>query len=316
MNAIGQWLKDNVSRTADGELRGLWCTNCHTQVSRELYKWDRLSQQAAFRPEPDDTIRDDSLEEIAAKLGMSVAELTEGLDPKVVLNDSGEDTGRTFDAWRSAGEGRATSPIAVIATDGTNPLVTTDGDGDVNVVLLDANPNNAALHADQSGFAAPYEAATAGRDYWLSVGVPHCADCHTAPFVESQGGVAFPINQPGKYSSMRYAKGHSGLACQSCHESTHGLYPVTAEVDVTTYEQAAALNPDGSHGPLICKSCHADVNANGVPLLAADISYKERKLGDDYDLAVEYMHSIGEDLGGAGGVPLGATEEANGEAGE
>jgi len=47
--------------------------------------------------------------------------------------------------------------------------------------------------------------------YWLSPGVPHCADCHAAPFVEGQGGVAYPINQPGKYSSMRYTKATPAL---------------------------------------------------------------------------------------------------------
>ena len=306
LNAVGQWLKDNVSRDADGQFKGLWCTNCHNQVSRELYKRDRLAEEGAFSPGPDDTLRDDSLEEIAGELGMTVDELTAGLDPKVELNDQGEDVGRTLDAWGVAGEGRATAAIAVVATDGANPVVSRDADGDVNVALLDANPNNAALHAEQKGFAAPYEAATAGRDYWLSPGVPHCADCHTAPFVEAQGGVAFPINQPGKYSSMRYSKGHAGLACQSCHESIHGLYPVTAGVDRTTYQQAAALNPDASHGPLVCNTCHAEVNGNGVPLIAANLQYRGRRVGDDYQLAVEFMHSIGIDSGGAGGRPQGA----------
>lgn len=40
--------------------------------------------------------------------------------------------------------------------------------------------------------------------------------------------------QAGRHSSMRNSKGHAGLACQACHESTHGLCPVTPEVDQTT----------------------------------------------------------------------------------
>ncbi len=234
------------------------------------------------------------------------AELEEHLDPKVVLNDAGEDTGKTLATWASAAEGRQTAAIGVIATAGGQPVVTMDADGDANVSLLAADPNQAAEHAEQGGFAAPYEAATAGRDYWLSPGVPHCADCHTAPFVEAQGGKAFPINQPGKYSSMRYAKGHSGLACQTCHESIHGLYPVTPGIDQTTYAQAAALNPDGSHGPIVCAACHREVNENGVPLLAAEQMYQGRKIGEDYELAVRYMHQIGQDQGGAGGTPIAA----------
>ncbi len=105
---------------------------------------------------------------------------------------------------------------------------------------------------------------------------------------------------------MRYAKGHSGLACQTCHESIHGLNPVTPGIDQTTYTQAAALNPDGSHGPIICAACHREVNDNGVPLLAAEELYQGRKIGEDYELAVQYMHRIGQDQGGAGGTPVAA----------
>ncbi len=118
-------------------------------------------------------------------------------------------------------------------------MVSKDEDGDINVSILSANPavdiKTLKLPAGATGATAvPYDAATHGRDYWLSPGAPHCADCHAAPYVEGQGGGAFPINQPGKYSNMRYSKGHSGLACQSCHQSIHGLYPVTATTDVTT----------------------------------------------------------------------------------
>ncbi|RMD97791.1 MAG: hypothetical protein D6814_08800 [Calditrichaeota bacterium] len=301
LNAIGKWLAENVARDQNGNFKGLWCTNCHNQVSRELYKHDNLKPESAFKPRPEDTIRDDSLEQIAAALGMSVEQLKAELDPKVKLDKNGHDTGETLHAWASK---RSTAAIAVIATNGKAPVIHKDPDGDVNVSILDANPNNAANYKKQKGVAAPYEAATQGRDYWLSPGVPHCADCHAAPFVESQGGVAFPINQPGKYSSMRYSKGHSGLACQACHESIHGLYPVTPNVDVTTYQQAASLNPDGSHGPLKCKTCHAAVNENGVPLIAEDREYNGKIVGEDYDLAVQYMHSIGKDEGGRGGQPF------------
>jgi hypothetical protein len=128
--------------------------------------------------------------------------------------------------------------------------------------------------------------------------VPHCADCHAAPFVEGQGGVAYPINQPGKYSSMRHTKGHADLACQACHESIHGLYPVTPKVDQTTYEQAAQLNPDGSHGPLKCQTCHKEVNRAGVPLLAAKLQYGGKDTTGEFDLAVQWIHANAPDLEG------------------
>ena len=222
---------------------------------------------------------------------MSVDALTAQLDPRVALDASGMDSGLTDTPWRSAKEGRHTAPVGVIASDGKNPLVVKDADGDVSVKLIDMNPNRVTEHAGEKAVAPSYDAATQGRDYWLSPGVPHCADCHAAPFVEAQGGTAYPINQPGKYSSMRYSKGHVGLSCQACHESIHGLYPVTPDVDRTTYEQAARLNPDGSHGPFKCGACHKDVNGKGVPMIAAKIRYKGRDITHDYDVAVEWMHA-------------------------
>jgi cytochrome bd-type quinol oxidase subunit 1 len=50
--------------------------------------------------------------------------------------------------------------------------------------------------------------------------------------------------------------------------------------------QAAQLNPDGSHGPPEYGTCHKDVNANGVPPLAAKIRYKGQHITQDFDLAV------------------------------
>ena len=116
--------------------------------------------------------------------------------------------------------------------------------------------------------------------------------------MEGQGGLAFPINQPGKYSLMRYSKGHAGLTCQACHESTHGLYPVTSDVAPTSYQQAAQFNPDGSHGPIQCAACHV-TNEAGVPPLVKDATWQGKPVIDDLDAAISWMHATAPDLGGA-----------------
>ena len=73
LNAIGQWLQTNVSRIGNHKNgKGLWCTNCHSQLSRELYQRDNISQ--AFRQEGT-TLRNTSLEEIAKAIGVSEEEL-------------------------------------------------------------------------------------------------------------------------------------------------------------------------------------------------------------------------------------------------
>ena len=304
LNAIGKWLQANVSQIGNGKGgKGLWCTNCHNQLSRELYQRDNLKN--AFTQEGE-TIRNKSLEEIAAAIGVSMSKLEAMMDPKVVLDAKGHDTPGKSEILNTWAKDRLVPDIAVIALKGNGPLVHKDEDGDINVVPLSANPavDIASLDLPEgaTGAAAvPYEAATHGRDYWLSAGAPHCADCHAAPFVEGQGGVAFPINQPGKYSLMRYSKGHAGLACQACHQSIHGLYPVSPRADTTTYKQAPQYNPDGSHGPFKCAACH-EVNEHGVPYLAdpnkKDYQYKGKPIAYDYDLAVQWMHATAPDLGG------------------
>ncbi len=114
------------------------------------------------------------------------------------------------------------------------------------------------------------------RDHWLAPGEPHCADCHAAPYTEQSGNInAFPpFNYPRKASLMRYSRGHQDISCQGCHESIHGLYPVTPTIDTTSYAQAANLNADGSHGPVKCGACH-QVNQQRHP----DLDAQQQPLG-------------------------------------
>lgn len=304
LNSIGKWMQANVSKIGNGKGgKGLWCTNCHSQLSRELYQRDNLTN--AFK-QTGTTIRNKSLDEIAAAIGVSTEELKKTyLDPKVVLDSKGHDTPGASGILKTWAAKRLVPDIAVIALKDNGPMVSKDEDGDVSVTILSANPavdiKSLKLPAGATGATAvPYDAATHGRDYWLSPGSPHCADCHAAPYVEGQGGVAFPINQPGKYSNMRYSKGHAGLACQTCHESIHGLYPVTPKTDVTTYKQAAQYNPDGTHGPFKCAACH-ETNKDGVPHIAdkKEHVWNGKPILHNFNAAVSWMHGSAPDLGGA-----------------
>lgn len=243
LNAVGEYLLTNVSMV-DGEMRGLYCTNCHNSNAQALYRTDNLVTPQ--NPGNDETLRNRSLEELAEAITGSddvEAYAAYYLDPKV------------------GGEG--------------NPLV---------AFYKDHEP--AALPEVAEG--ATYADASAGEDWWLSASEPHCADCHVAPFVESMGGAYFPIDQEGKYSLYRYSKAHGNLACQSCHQSIHGLYAVTegeGAADQTTHEQALQFSPDGQYtGPVTCVACHT-VGPAGVPVELADTEYY-----DDYWAAVVLMH--------------------------
>jgi hypothetical protein len=181
----------------------------------------------------------------------------------------------------------------------------TDGDGDFSVSLLDFCTTDdcvadaqAALPAGSVAVPVPMSAATDGRDHWLSPGEPHCADCHAAPYVEQSGNINPypPFNYPRKASLMRYSRGHQDISCQGCHESIHGLYPVTPTIDTTTYAQAASLNHDGSHGPLKCGTCH-EVDGNDIPRWIDNLEYTDpntgqvQRIGSNFDRAVSWMHT-------------------------
>jgi hypothetical protein len=103
-----------------------------------------------------------------------------------------------------------------------------------------------------------------------------------------------PIDQREKYSLMRYSKGHNGISCQSCHQSTHGLYPVAEDgADPVSLAQARALNPDGSSGPLKCGACHV-VDDEGIPtIMTADMfaPFSNREYPTRREKAVAYAHT-------------------------
>lgn len=281
LNAIGNALASEVANVK-GKDKGLYCTNCHNMLSRELYKADHLTNAVM---QTGQTLRNQPLERIAAALGISVEELKRDyLNPKSPMQ--GEDgASGVYRTWDRTGQSIAAIGRIKVDDQGKPVLTVPDEDGDRSVILEDTDPNGT------KGMAVPYTAATHGKDYWLAPGEPHCADCHLPPFVESMGGGAFPIDQPGKYALMRYSKGHAGISCQGCHESTHGLYPVNPEVDISSYQQAALLNPDGSHGPVKCGACHR-VNRYGVPSRYPDLIGKEGETWNNYDKAVVLQHTL------------------------
>jgi hypothetical protein len=328
LTAVGQWLFDNVARNQSGEpggdadQRGVWCANCHSQLSQEIWRTedcdDLIRGDCLVNPRAEATLAD-----VAAAVGLSEVEAIDMLDPKVdgfnLLSD------QTHAIWRAE---IPDADVATIEVDPSgNPVVTTDADGDISVNILSfcttddcvnrintnkadqsqwRYPANAFIDpVNNSGVAVPFSAATDGRDHWLAAGEPHCADCHQAPYTEQSGNInAFaPFNYPAKASLMRYSRGHQDITCQGCHESIHGLYPVSPTIDTTSYAQAAALNNDGSHGPLKCATCHTHVDADGIPTWVANLRYNDPTtpgqddlpvLGD-FDRAVGWMHTYTEE---------------------
>jgi hypothetical protein len=317
LNAVGQWLADNVFYNQDGEAgvagsptRGLWCTNCHTQLGQEM--WAAEDCNDLINGDCVNDVRGlGSLSQIAGAIGQSVATVESWLDPKDNVHGTTPDgIDHSHRIWDSS---VSDAMLATIEVGPDGPVVTLDADGDPSVNILsfcttddcvariNANkgdqsqwryPANPFIDTANEGVAVPFSAATDGRDHWLSPGEPHCADCHAAPFVEQSGNInAYPpFNYPAKASLMRYSKGHQDISCQGCHESIHGLYPVTPTIDSTSYAQAAALNHDGSHGPLKCGACHA-VDSAGIPTWMRGVEYNGNRIRT-FDDAVSWAHTF------------------------
>jgi len=263
LNEYGKWQYKNVSMKdehgKDSEMRGLYCTNCHTKVAQAFQNSDNITHDST---QAGTTLRNKSLKEMIAGIaGGDAKKFAAMADPKATGDND------VLDYYINH---KSAVLVKNVGKDGK----------------LDLKPWNHATGGD-----VPYAAASGGNDWWLAAAEPHCADCHAAPFVESEtGGKYFPIDLPNKYSLYRYSKAHGDIACQSCHESTHGLYSTRYDgpektVDVTTHEQALQFSPDGKYaGPVTCAACHT-VNKEGVPAQLKGTEYEH-----DYWASVTLAH--------------------------
>lgn len=270
LNSVGKWYLEEVSRKDENrkpvkELRGLYCTNCHNPLTQALYAADDLTNAAT---QEGSTLRNKPIAEIVKAVAGGDAKAFQERFADPIVGAPGDPLGSFYDSHKGATLVRASKDAA----------------GKLKLLAWNA----------KEGDPVPYGAASAGKDWWLSAAEPHCADCHAAPFVESLGGGYFPIDQPNKYSLYRYSKAHGSIACQSCHQSIHGLYPVRFEgkeksVDVTTHDQAMQFSPDGKYdGPVTCAACHR-VNAKGVPVALQGTQY-----ANDYWASVVLQHAMRE----------------------
>jgi hypothetical protein len=323
LNAVGTWLADNVAN--DGN--GIWCTNCHNQLGQEMWKTENMDSLVhgvgAVNPRAEPT-----LAAVATAVGTTLEQAESWLDPKssnpvddtyaiwapdpglcqYLVNPTPAQDGNVatvevaiLSAGHECSTGTFFGPVDCSEDGGPifNICGTFDVDNDFSVNAMDFCTTDDCVAAAQATLAnsaavpVPFSAATDGRDHWLSAGEPHCADCHAAPYVEQSGNInAYPpFNYPRKASLMRYSRGHQDISCQGCHESIHGLYPVTPNTDTTSYAQAASLNHDGSHGPLKCGTCH-EVDGDGIPRWVDDLEYQGQPVDGNFDRAVSWMHTF------------------------
>jgi len=340
LNAVGQYLADNVfsDQHDGGGDKGIWCTNCHTQLGQEIWRSENMVDLIHGVPGKEADLTTDAvniralptLTDVALAVGLDTNPLCGGADPTDCAIAMLDPTANNPIGDLTRAIWRPNVPDANVATieANANPVCNTapyttpvfnadfgvyvcvalDVDGDPSVRILEGfctTPDcvavaQATLDGEGNGSiaaAVPFNAATDGRDHWLAPGEPHCADCHAAPYTEQSGNInPFPpFNYPRKASLMRYSRGHQDISCQGCHESIHGLYPVTPTIDTTSYAQAANLNADGSHGPVKCASCHASGNDDIPNWLRNSNRWAGGQIGSNFDAAVTWAHTYTEE---------------------
>ncbi|HCE45277.1 MAG TPA: hypothetical protein DET40_17190 [Lentisphaeria bacterium] len=123
---------------------------------------------------------------------------------------------------------------------------------------------------------------SASRTGWMDE--PTCQACHTGDAVTNAGQIRYnsvfssgtttrtvtnqrfatnPNAPSSGFSLYRYSRGHGGLYCQACHNSTHAEFP-----SIDDNDNIMSMQQQGYIGPIAeCQSCHgtAPNTTNGGP---------------------------------------------------
>ncbi|MBU0908501.1 MAG: cytochrome C [Proteobacteria bacterium] len=157
---------------------------------------------------------------------------------------------------------------AIIPEDGTNSCYSCHP-GSTTQCLRGAMGSAGIVCQDCHGGLLAVAGAYKDRTPWIDE--PKCQSCHTGDAVQNRGGKirwttvynpADPAATPLLAENKRFAeqnntlfrnsRGHGGLACESCHGSTHAIWP-SAEAN----DNVAALEIQGHAGTITeCVACH------------------------------------------------------------
>ena len=134
----------------------------------------------------------------------------------------------------------------------------------------------------QSCHGAMSQVGSAKRTGWLEE--PNCQSCHTGDAVTNAGQIRYenvfafgdvmrtttnprfatvPNSPATGFSLYRFSRGHGGLYCQACHNSTHAEFP-----SIDDNDNLASKQQQGYIGPIAeCQSCHGTTpnTVNGGP---------------------------------------------------
>ena len=277
LNAIGDWLVQNVSRNQsqhDGErdMRGIWCTNCHNQLSQEIWKQENMEDLVHNIPGPDaENIRAlPSLDLIADAVGVSTQQAIDWLDPRDP--DANGGSGPIDGAYRMAEETmgiwREDPGLCAYLGGSTDPAI----DANVATIEVAGNAGNCTTGAaadgpDCDGNGSPdfQICGTFDGDGDFSVNI---LDFCTTPdcVADAQAGLSSSNAAPVPFSAATDGRDHWLAAgephCADCHEAPYVEQSgnINAFAPFNYPRKAGLMRYSRGHRDITCQGCHESIH--------------------------------------------------------
>ncbi|MEW8606633.1 MAG: hypothetical protein AB2594_18030 [Candidatus Thiodiazotropha sp.] len=282
LTAVGEWLRVNVSQNqagyadSDRDNRGIWCTNCHNQLSQEIWKRENMVSLIKGEPGQDATGQDavniralGSLGEIADALDVSLEQAESWLDPRdptVFPTADGvtRETEETMGIWRRdpglcAYLGGSTDP----ALDAKLATIEVAGDvGGCSTGSAAPGPD-----CDGNGNADFQICGSFDGDGDFSVNI--LTLCTTDDCVaEAQAGLNGSMAAPVPFSAATDGRDHWLAAgephCADCHKAPYvepsGHQPGNDHSPFNYPRKAGLMRYSRGHRDITCQGCHESIH--------------------------------------------------------
>jgi hypothetical protein len=282
LNAIGDWLVQNVARNqnqfdGDRDMRGLWCTNCHNQLSQEIWKQENMVDLVHDVPGPDaENIRAlSSLADIANAVGVSTQQAIDWLDPRdpnVNCDENGDCDGPIDGAWRMAEETmgiwREDPGLCAYLGGSTDPAI----DANVATIEVAGSAGDCTTGAaadgpdcDGNGSADFQLCGTFDGDGDFSVNIldfcttPDCvADAQATLTSSNAAPVPFSAATDGRDHWLAAGEPH----CADCHEAPYVEQSgnINAFAPFNYPRKAGLMRYSRGHRDITCQGCHESIH--------------------------------------------------------
>ena len=273
LNAIGDWLVQNVSRNqsqhdGDRDMRGIWCTNCHNQLSQEIWRNENMVDLVHDVPAPGATnIRAlGSIDAIASAVGVSSQQAIDWLDPRDPAADPIDGAVRT--AEETMAIWREDPGLCAYLGGSTDPAI----DANVATIEVAASAGNCTTGAaadgpDCDGNGSPDFQICGNFDGDGDFSVNILDFCTTPDCVaKAQATLTSSNAAPVPFSAATDGRDHWLAAgephCADCHEAPYVEQSgnINAFAPFNYPRKAGLMRYSRGHRDITCQGCHESIH--------------------------------------------------------